>query len=1039
MRQANPSAVAAASALGNIFNNNKTQQPQQQKSTRQPVRSSSMMNMRRGSLLKRSDGTSSKPNGNFTGERRGSLMNKKTTTSSEKRYSISTSKPATSGSNKRTTSLPGKRNSLVQRSGSFTRQMKNAQSTFNEFGGPQVAGVAHTGKSTVKMVTKYIPGRNGLIAVQVPVSDQQPEKKSGSRSGSLRRPSSMTANSQKNVPRRKVSQQSLHSHNAKHSQQQHTAVPEDSINPEDSFNRAVDTIDSSVPLIETSMREETEQELTEEQKLELEEKKQNILSEVENGDVYNNGETKSKENLTVTEDITSKSNSNSSELQHLLEDNVHLEESIPISQTGTITPIEMASEEVSKKEEISLPVVDDDLDVKPLSESERVESTEEVIESEIVEETTGIDPIKSTESSDIVANDSEKKIESSTETINENEPNELVEEQAETILGVNEKEVTDKAINDMIEIPGSIGNEMSELKTDMKKEMDEIPETTNGATEDVKPETEMREAQEEFVIEGDNLVKDNNEVNDLEGNALLKQQMDEENRLKESIESYGGNNDGGKDITLNNEIVSHIKSTDTVETDSAFHDSKSTMENEENKENKAKISPKKLNGSEPKNMAQYLRSANPYLASGKLAPSSKQKTPTPSPKKNTNASAPMKSALKKSARPLSTTSSVYSDANSPADGVYLSLTTAENTRMNAKMTVDEPIDWNPEKQNAEKTKRMSVPVRSASRLKKNTEDKTNSNRNSRQYQSAAPETTGGVTKKGIVSAAAVSSNANQALTEEKNNRQSMLKNRALQMARQVGTNPRPTSTVPYSTGTTTEKSSDINPMLYPKEPLPKKSSFEKLRNNDKNLGFKKMSLRDSMVDGMYNDSEMNTGLRGNTASNVNVEETPKLSNGTSGWKSRFQDSDSEVDLPMNTAQTTPQIKQEEAKSGNGFSLFKKKSNSGPTFLKPPQPEYEGSSPSGSKISRSSSQNGSPNKTMNSKFSKSSLRAASMQEPGPSATIKPNIYADIEATEKRIYSNPENPTPKAQASTAALDEEHKGLGKKLKKLFGRKKH
>ncbi|KAL3241238.1 Seg1p [Nakaseomyces bracarensis] len=1061
MRQANPSAVAAASALGNLFNTGEKQP------SKQPVRSSSMMNMRRSSLLRRPD----KPqgNGSMTGERRGSLMQKK---NPDKRYSISTSKPS-STTKTRTTSLPGKRNSLVQRSGSFTRQMKNAQSTFNEFGGQQVAGVAHTpvnaGKTAVKMVTKYIPGRNGLIAVQVPATDQKQERKT-SRSSSLRRPSSMTSNSQKNVPKRKVSQQSLHSHTARRSlssqqQQQHhqhqQQSHDDSANPEDSFNRAVDTVDSSVPLIETSMREETEQELTEEQKLELELKKQNILSEIQTPITNVIPESMDRGTLTVDDDESSRSNSKTDELHNLLEDSVYLEENIHLGQSGTVSPIDMEQLDGSQKRDFILSEAGNEGLSKPLSQSEDIEDRV-VIEADVteVEEAKDSD-IENFNDVDVKTQDLESETYKTLEIVTEDisggavfdKPSMEMNEDAENVVAEESQEAAseiDQAIDQMEEIPGSIKNEMDDLKQDMKRETNSAPTNDISVTNSSVPQLQISE----FNSEPETKNSDSLGNADIEGgNALLKQQMLEENRLKESIESYGYNNeeemDKENDITLHKDIVSHIKSNDTVDSEAIFHDTSSSINNVPVKEHKEKSSPKKTTSSEPKNMAQYLRSANPYLTSGKTT-IAKQKTPTPSPKKGANNLAPMKSALKKSARPLSTTSSVYSDANSPADGVYLSLTTAENTRMNAKMTIDEPIDWNPETQKNDKTKRMSIPTRSASRLKKNTDDKTGFNRNSKQLQgttqnqpSITEPTTGGVTKKGIVSAAAVSTNSNQALAEEKNNRQSMLKNRALQMAKQVGSNPRPTSSVPSSTGIPAEVPSEINPQLYPKEPLQKKSSFEKIRNNDKNLGFKKLSLRDSMVDGLYNDSDMNTGLRANVSSNNYVEEAPKLNGSTSRWKSRFQDSDSDGDVPMNAQQSTPQSKQDENKNSNGFSLFKKKSNNGQTFLKPPQPEFtDASSSGGNRISRTSSQNASPNKSMNTKFSKGSLRAASMQEAGPSMTTnRPNIYADIEATEKRIFSTPENPASqsKPQGLNGEEDGEHNGFGKKLKKLFGRKKH
>lgn len=996
MRYANPNAVAAASALGNIMMPKQPQsQAQPQGAKRAPVRSSSMMNMRRGSLLRKPEEKKSTPS------RTGSLVQRKPSITNQKRHSIS-STPQSSAPN-RTSSLPTKRNSLVSRSGSFTRRMKNAQSTFNEFG-PQASGVANvrnSGEQVVKMVTKYIPGKNGLIAVQVPATTEQPRKTSSL----TRRPGSMTSISNKNGPKRKISQQSLHSHSVQQSNPQKPSKKKeviDSSNPEDSFNRAVDKVDESVPLIETSMREETEQELLE-------------------------------QTVAIDESVI-KADENPAGLQNLLEDNIVLEETMEEQKKDGKAPLENDATSNEKVNIEPLPeVAVDSTDIPaPLEESERQETNIAPKEDSMKEE---IEP----EAPD---NTAKNITEFDSEQMKDN------------------KTVTD-SINELENIPGTMDNEMQELKESIANDInsqlttEEMIDEMEGSKTDMMT-TDLNEKISEAELSEQNL-PDNND------SPLLKQQKLEENKLKESIEAFGkGANEGnennvlqdnvvGNDITLQHDIVTNIRSNETVSspTDSEFVDSSSVMENDEQKENVENLASKNKspNKQKPQNMAQYLRSANPYLTTGGSATSAK-KSPATSPKKQ-GSSGPIKSAMKKSSRPLSTTSSVYSDINSPADGAYLSLTTAENTRINAKLAVEEPIDWHP---NADKSKRASMPVRSSSKLYKKTsnsqsQEKVGYNRSSRQYQGpiqTPPNTTktpGGVTKMGVVSAAALSSNNNAAAAEDKSNRQSLLKNRALEMAKQVNITPKKakpvTPSVPSSTVTPPAVNPVLNAALYPKEPLQKKSSFEKLRNTDKNLGFKKLSLRDSaFMDGADEQALVNAGSRNSMMNESPGQAPPKLATAStnSGWKSRFQDSDSDVEpVQANAAPVAPPRSEERV---NGFSLFKKKSNTGGnTFLKPPQPDFSAGSEMGEKVSRTSSYNSSPNKTLNNQYSKGSLRSSSMQTAGPGSTAKPNIFANIEETEKRIYSNPEV-MRKDEHNDEGVNH---GFGKKLKKLFGRKKH
>lgn len=232
MEQANPTALAAAASIGKLFMKKENQPENKPKST---YRSASMTNMRKPSASKRVSSISSTSSESTRGnsQNRPRKLNSLNQRSSVVRESgsnlpLRTGSQSKTSSHDRTSSLPNQRgqssrnNSGLQRRNSKINQRVSydeAQRTFKDFGGPQARGVltnkqrssTHGSLAPLKTTRKYIPGPNGLIAVDVPV--ERPDNISGS----LRR--SNSAHSDLNVRNgsllRKKFRKNLYIHNQK--------------------------------------------------------------------------------------------------------------------------------------------------------------------------------------------------------------------------------------------------------------------------------------------------------------------------------------------------------------------------------------------------------------------------------------------------------------------------------------------------------------------------------------------------------------------------------------------------------------------------------------------------------------------------------------------------------------------------------------------------------------------------------------------------------------------------------------------------------
>lgn len=467
-------------------------------------------------------------------------------------------------------------------------------------------------------------------------------------------------------------------------------------------------------------------------------------------------------------------------------------------------------------------------------------------------------------------------------------------------------------------------------------------------------------------------------------------------------------------------------------------------------------------------LAQHLRAVNPYLNQQEATSSAKTEAASPAKEEATSSAkpeavlsvkgeatssakveegdagapskpdtknlfkvpSPMKSALKKTNTHSSATSSIYSES-SPANQAYLSLTTAENTRLNAKLASSENLV---QRQNSKHQSRpysvanptnyrsISPSPRESVKVKRHsTMQKPGENRQST-YRQNKEQTTNHATA--------------AARTSQSNNkpRKDSVKRKAIEhinvkndMARKEN---RKSREVPDS-------------VLYPKEPPQKRSSFEKTRNQEVHLGFKKMSLRDEEM--LEPQNNYTNGRRSD------IPTTPKKKNALSsqdanlafleksGWKSRFHDSDSDDDaVPFSggnsrSKQPTSTSTHIESPAGSskGFSLFKNKGKAQNGMQQPAQPFAEGEIPLA---------NVTPNK-VNKKWSKLSLRSSSTAD-----AYDPKSESKTVAPDKRYHSNSKVEgvaTGDDWASSAGLEtpavKKKKKLGTKLKKLFGREKY
>ncbi|CCE62537.1 hypothetical protein TPHA_0C03850 [Tetrapisispora phaffii CBS 4417] len=362
---------------------------------------------------------------------------------------------------------------------------------------------------------------------------------------------------------------------------------------------------------------------------------------------------------------------------------------------------------------------------------------------------------------------------------------------------------------------------------------------------------------------------------------------------------------------------------------------------------------------ETSKLAKNIRESSPFfkpdVKAGELtsvAASSKKN------KRNSKIS-PIKSAMKKNTSNLNLVLN-YNDNPSAANQAYLSLTTAENTRLNSGLTSSENV------------------LRKPATLK--------SNRNSKiinypRSQSINSDINGLKTKNDPqinidrYSKSNINSNYQASQSEQDN----IPKRHPGRKQKKTVTGTRQ----PIQKQSNRMSMQAANTQLYPNEPAPKRSSFEKQRNIDSKMGFKSMSLRDRLENeqGSEQQSHQHSALADIAAN---------------GWKSRFVDSDDDDSDFMG-------------------------------ILNAPKPLYMEAGTMDRSLSEVNSQK------ISNKKSKLSLRSASMVDKvsGPATNVQP------------FEKQPTRMTMSSQSLQKNNDEyqstpEKKTFGTKLKKLFGRKK-
>ncbi|CEP60923.1 uncharacterized protein LALA0_S02e02762g [Lachancea lanzarotensis] len=390
----------------------------------------------------------------------------------------------------------------------------------------------------------------------------------------------------------------------------------------------------------------------------------------------------------------------------------------------------------------------------------------------------------------------------------------------------------------------------------------------------------------------------------------------------------------------------------------------------------------KKEGESGNSMAKYIRSANKYLNKAHEVTNDDKGGSQDTTLKGSNdaalngtpdshplarVSSPMKSALKRSTSNNSGNDHHPRESNSTANDAYVSLATAQNTRLNAQLAT-EPSKRQP---SVRKARPQSMTNGRAPKKDDSTRQKHHSFQPLPQPNIQPP-------------------------ARSQRRPDSSTRNRT-----------------PKAAGDSKGQSRNNPSIFYPPEPPQKRSSFERERPNQSHMAFKKLSLRDSMV-GTANDETNGTHTDGSTPNKGQVSGAPFQTALSSGekWNSRFQDSDSEdegnaIPPPARVVATnTP------AKTG----VFSKKSKKVPSF-EPPQPRYV----------QSTSVPNSKHNTPNKKFSSLSLRSAS-------STVKASPAKNGNNLSNRFLSE--------QLPPGGSEEERpvkkQSFGKKLKKLFGRKK-
>ncbi|CCD26391.1 Seg1p NDAI_0H02170 [Naumovozyma dairenensis CBS 421] len=931
--------AAAASAFNSIMDRRKNENDVNKGTApiyKKPSRSASLNNLRRNSILRspsnsRNNSLTSSPSTKISAtqnkEIRNSSLEKRAKSNSIKRSSSVNIRASGSHSSLRASSLPTRkptsanhqtpRTSLLNDQKS-SNDLSAAQNTFREFGGKQTKGIIHSSqnnndiknKPPQQTIRKYVPTRNGLVAVNIPVNIvEQQDKQNKQASKVSRARNSMSI-------RKKVSQENLHSNVTK----RHSSL--------NSVTQLDHSLESEGPLIEEPLVEETEQELSDDK----------------------NNNTSNNDNI----------DDHCMSLDELLNENITLEQKIMMEEKNIEKFRKMGMGKNLSKESQKL-----------------LNSNKQTAKPSI---RTEIMPGKNT----VKNSDKERKDSITNESLQTAISNQFFTTKKTTT-------VEGQTNNNIRKVPNNKANKNSQEATNQNP----ISNNKKSATKTIDS---MKKTTFASNVKKNGLTKTTI-------NQPTTSKKDTPNKLR-NMAYYFRPHKANEEVSTGTHKVHKPK--EVSRTDSLYPSGHQHSQNISGKNN-------------------MIESVSKRKSNNNL------NVPKPPAMKITT---PIKSALKKT-NITESNSPIFPDT-SPANGAYLSLTTAENTRKNALLSSPEDIGRKPSiiarTQVSRPPSYIYRPKNSLSNGISNPSTSTSTSPSSKKANY-----TGELLPNAIPNSNLKLTKANSSLAVYTANKTSQ--NDGLQGS-PIKTNSRKSVRSNYnpnyhsckmSNSSTTRKSNEVkkqisqnnlNNILYPKEPPAKKSSFEKLRTvDDSHLGFKIMSLRDEAILSRQEDLQNDIRYQKMEGKDANI-----TSGDQKAWKSRFQDSDSDSEEPYDARGTqnheSPSSRNEKSKR---FSLFKIMSNN----------EENHSSQNPNKNLRSSGVNSSGN--VSKKFSMGNLIKTNTNDSnsspvmGNSTLDQQHNLSPVQQIDARHQNNSTNLT-----ASENDDKKTNVFGKKLKKLFGRKK-
>lgn len=999
---------------------------------------------------------------------------------------------------RRTSSLPNNRYSLTsdnKLSNITYKEHLEAKRTFQEFGGKQTVSKvnnlpnSHPNQSNnkKKFIKKYVPGPNGLVAVQIPVEEIERRNSLIERRNSLRFNSLSSLNSSNsnksnkiynshnnnnnNTPSKnkrhsltkkhfKESNSNLNSLSHRQQQQQSNQHQQQHFSDDDETHSKLTsnspTKTPEQPLIESLLEEETELEL------ELDDANINMNS----SDFTTNRATTAATNKTgnSNNNIHKETNDHDQMLSDLLKENVALSDS-KLSECDK----EMF-EEVQELEELQNQLEKDEASNDDKDDEKIVKSENESNEVKIINKL--VEPLLTLSHKD--SDSSYVTTQETTDSLNDDKNEDtLIENQTSTVV---ESEITNRDNNNdiaNIDSKDTTHNDTNDTINDDKMVVE--PDNTVSSSHisnspfviPSKNPSRTKSANYQKMMNNDTLIINEITVEDhlddkrsTKDAALSPSESSEEEK---TIDVYGkeSNNKNNMASYLRSMNPYLINSNDNVSnTHSNDHKNKTETTNESNGnkfESPKTVSTKKTVPVATPTSKQKLASSNATSKNNHLITNNKNassnahakdldhlKPPTRTPRLKTGVKTPIKSALKKtpsvtySQHDSSSSSSPYNKiktTSTTAEGAYLKLTTAENTRLNAQLSSENLLRKTPSTRIVRSQSVMNN--KTSNQIPKNNKSNTNSVKN-------------GANKKPPMSnnkASVNTKNAHNTPTANNKRLSQVPKNRVnVNATKHLQRDSKHSTSKVQDAAKNMANDPNLASILYPVEPPQRKSSFEKIRTKEDHLGFKNLSLRQDVAADELNDAtNMNSKFHHQVpSSNASLSQrrSSNSSHGNeqnlgflSGFSSRFQDSDDEdgflppptpnysnggrsgsdsfkFGLPNSRHNSNDSPNKE--KKSSGFSLFKKHSNNkdnnstthssgGNKIISP-----SSTLPAGSSMTSNQLRSGSNNPHVSSSISSSSQPQRS--------TSAPNVARTMDNTTKEHKSNK--------------------FGTKLKKLFGR---